>query len=357
VKNAVVSPTIGNEQTEFSLSFDVDRELDEDPIVDVDVGRPGRFVLVTAPPERAAGTWIFSYIPDGSERQDDASPVVTVKDELGRSSTTPVHPFTLDFRAPELSERSMSAPAIKRGGVVTATARLDDNATVTAFAELSDGTMLPLDTTVESLVVTAVLDVADEMAQGLATVFLSATDPAGNIADRIDVGEVAVDFTAPAVALLDFDAVVRPSSVVRLLATTNEAVVAPDLLIDGEPLQPDVRTGVAFTWTIVVPSADGPIDLQFDGAFVDAAGNESLLAQPSIFIDGSAPQVIGSVTLPDALRLGEILSLSRQLRRAVHCSECKSRGCFHGRERIGSWTVCVHVANVCSHGAASAGRV
>ena len=203
--DATISPEAGGTGTVFTLAFEVDETLAEDPSVTVDIGGvQAAFAIDDEASDVGARRYVYHYTASGAETPDRASPVsISLVDVAANPSPSLSGGIiTFDFSPPAfVGAPTLSAQLLGPGDVFTVSFETtevlaDGGATLALVQENVDGepARLALDPDAAGFAYTVVGDEVD----GEYALEAVLTDRSGNAA-TVRAGRVIVDVTAPTV--------------------------------------------------------------------------------------------------------------------------------------------------------------
>jgi len=321
-------PAQGTRDTSFSLGFRVTEPLAGDPEVHADLGtRSAPLVLDEAATERMLGVYAYAYRATGTEPEGEVRVSASLLDRVGNlAPDVALGTFRLDFTPPAVADVAFGSALASSGTVLALDLTFDEPLAEAPRVEMvlrgqqepslawrlgaGDGRRFSFSyapTGAES--------------PGPYEVAVAGRDAAGNQLGPTDVGEVGLDFDAPAVVWSDCEPRrAAPGGVVRVVVRLDEAPAAPPRLVavagDGAELAFELADGwgelLAFRHVVLAGEAGGYQLRLLDVR--DAAGNRAgPLPLGELVADETPPRVLDWFQRPPGRGRGGVYNASDTL--------------------------------------------
>ncbi len=304
---ALLVPAQGTRDTVFTLEFRVTEALAEDPAVLADLGqRSVPFSLDERATDRTTGTYACTYRATGTEPEGAVPVTAGLLDRAGNlAPDLALGSFRLDFSAPRVVDVSFGAELANAETVLALDVAFDE-----PLAEAPHVEMVPRRQPGPSFAwrpgtgdgrrfSSSYLPTGVEPPERYGVV-VSGRDVAGNLLAPTEVGEVGLDFDAPAVVSVDCEPRhVAPGDVVVAVVRLDGAPAGPPRLAasaaDGAELAFELAEGwgelLSFRH-VVLAGEEGTYELRLSGV-QDAAGNRAEPRQlGELVVDETPPRVL-----------------------------------------------------------------
>lgn len=267
-------------------------------------------------PSASGTTYTWTTVISATEQQGPAAITITAQDHADNSASfTPVGTvLTIDRTPPTITGMSCTPTLAKPGMTVTITATVMDNYALNGLPTLTVNGLPGPAPSHSAYTYTWAYTVPSGVAEGWATVTITAQDMVGNSRTVSSSTLLNLDPNGPAISnVTAMPAEARYNTAVTIQATITDysgISSTPTLTVNGQPAAFSGVSGSVYTWAYTVPAMaqEGPATLRFTAN--DVLNNTTVHENTSaLLIDWTPPVISGVQVIPSVAKGGDVVRI------------------------------------------------